>query len=96
MSAKYESGVVVITGEMTAKDREGLNSFMDEWQKSMEEEVQKIATSLADKIPDERKAYTCALDVFYLRGRSRHTDAVEAELIRLHAEGKPPNIMEWP
>jgi hypothetical protein len=33
---------------------------------------------------------SCAQDVWYLRTRSRHTPALEAELIALHASGAPP------
>ena len=37
----------------------------------------------------------CAIDVHYLRTRNRWTEDLEAELIRLHQEGKPPNISEF-
>lgn len=37
----------------------------------------------------------CASDVWYLRGRSRWTPEKEAELIRLHKAGTPPNVMEY-
>lgn len=37
----------------------------------------------------------CVADVMYLRSRSRHTPALEAELIRLHQAGTPPNIYEF-
>jgi lysophospholipase L1-like esterase len=38
---------------------------------------------------------SCAMDVWYLRTRSRHTPEKEAELIRLHRDGTPPNICEF-
>lgn len=38
---------------------------------------------------------SCAADVEYLRTRSRHTDALEAELVSLHEAGTPPNICEF-
>jgi len=37
----------------------------------------------------------CAIDVLYLRGRHRHTEELEKELIALHKAGTPPNIMEF-
>lgn len=37
----------------------------------------------------------CAQDVWYLRTRSRHTLALETELIALHAAGNPPNVCEF-
>jgi len=37
----------------------------------------------------------CATDVWYLRSQSRWTPELEAELIRLHKEGAPPNICEF-
>lgn len=37
----------------------------------------------------------CAQDVWYLRTRSRHTPALEAELIALHAAGTPPNMCDF-
>jgi hypothetical protein len=37
----------------------------------------------------------CAGDVWYLRQRSRWTQELENELIRLHKEGTPPNICEF-
>lgn len=38
---------------------------------------------------------SCAADVRYLRSRSRWTQELEDELIRLHKEGKPPNMNEF-
>ena len=37
----------------------------------------------------------CAMNVIYLRSRSRHTPEKEAELIALHAAGNPPNMCEF-
>lgn len=37
----------------------------------------------------------CAADVFYLRTRSRHTQELEDELIRLHNAGTPPNMCDF-
>ena len=38
---------------------------------------------------------SCAADVWYLRTRSRWTHELEAELIRLHRAGTPPNVCEF-
>ena len=38
---------------------------------------------------------SCARDILYLRTRHRHTPELEAELIRLHNSGSPPNMMEF-
>jgi hypothetical protein len=37
----------------------------------------------------------CAADVYYLRTRSRWTQALEEELIALHRAGTPPNVFEF-
>jgi len=37
----------------------------------------------------------CASNVRYLRSRSRWTQELEDELIRLHKEGNPPNMNEF-
>jgi hypothetical protein len=37
----------------------------------------------------------CANDIVYLRSRSRWTQELEDELIKLHKEGNPPNIFEF-
>lgn len=37
----------------------------------------------------------CASDVWYLRSRHRHTLELEAELIRLHKAGTPPDIFNF-
>jgi hypothetical protein len=37
----------------------------------------------------------CATDVQYLRSRHRWTPELERELIALHAEGNPPDMMSF-
>ena len=37
----------------------------------------------------------CADDVLYLRSRRRWTPQLEAELIQLHKDGKPPNVYDF-
>lgn len=60
-----------------------------------------------DKVQDETNDYIrqlaidlgvsewCAMDVFYLRSRSRWTQELEDKLIRLYQEGNPPNMCEF-
>lgn len=67
------------------------------------EEFQEIM----NKVHDETNAYihklanelnvseACAMDVFYLRTRSRHTPELEQHLIELHAQGTPPNMCDF-
>lgn len=62
---------------------------------------------LMNRINDETCAYTlalakelnvsdaCAMDIVYLRTRSRHTPELERELIELYAKGTPPNICDF-
>ncbi len=49
-----------------------------------------------EKIAKERNcSIQCATNIWYLRTRARHTPALEAELIRLEAEGIHPNMCEF-
>jgi hypothetical protein len=64
------------------------NEIMSDYQ----EEQMKYIESLAEDLGVSVK---CAEDVNYLRSRSRHTEELEAELIRLHQEGNPPNVFEF-
>ena len=50
--------------------------------------IQELAKTL--KVSED-----CALDVWYLRSRSRWTRELEDELIQLHKEGKAPNMCEF-
>jgi hypothetical protein len=56
-------------------------------------EMESYFSSLAEELGCSN---SCAMDVWYLRQRSRWTQALEDELIRLHNEGNPPNICEFP
>jgi GAF domain-containing protein len=64
------------------------NEIMGDYQKEQLEYVESLAQELGVSVE-------CAEDVNYLRSRSRHTEELEAELIRLHKEGNPPNIFEF-
>lgn len=60
----------------------------DEYYNEMERYLQSLASELGCSVG-------CATDVWYLRQRSRHTQELEDELIRLHNDGTPPNICEF-
>lgn len=55
-------------------------------------ECEKEIQNLAD---DLDVTYMCAVDITYLRTRSRWTQELENELIRLHDVGTPPNMCEF-
>lgn len=68
------------------KKMEDFQALMEEWQNTQICYEQEVANKLGISIE-------CAIDVCYLRTRSRWTPEKEKELIRLHAEGKPPNVL---
>jgi hypothetical protein len=80
-----------LTGEQLKNPQvaTALNTFMSEVQDATVVYIQQLAKDL--DVSD-----ACAADVYYLRTRSRHTPELELELIRLHKEGNPPNICDWP
>lgn len=53
-----------------------------------EEEVAALAQEL-------QVSESCALDVLYLRTRSRWSEELEDELITLHRAGNPPNVNDF-
>lgn len=65
-----------------------MQTFMDAMADSYERDCLSVAQEL-------HLSEQCACDVVYLRGRSRWTEELEAELIRLHRAGTPPNIFEF-
>ena len=67
---------------------DAFNEIMSDYQKEQLEYIESLAKELDVSVE-------CAEDVNYLRSRSRHTEELEAELIRLHQEGNPPNIFEF-
>ena len=77
--------------EIPFNDPEAMEQFqemMDSVHDSYGEEIENIRTTLG--LSD-----ACAMDVFYLRSRSRWTQELEDQLIALHRAGNPPNIMEF-
>lgn len=71
------------------KNMEALQAFMEGVNESTSNYIRNLAKEL--DVSEQ-----CASDVYYLRTRSRHTPELEAELVRLHREGNPPNICEFP
>lgn len=68
---------------------------MEAFQKTMDEihdATCKYIQNLAKELDVDE---SCAADVWYLRTRSRWTRELEAELIRLHRAGTPPNVCEF-
>jgi hypothetical protein len=70
-------------------------------------EKMKEFQELMNRLNDETNAYTlalakelgvsdaCAMDIVYLRTRSRHTPQLEQKLIELYAKGTPPHICDF-
>ena len=68
---------------------------MKEFQEVMDQ-VHDTMCASARKIADELNvSEICSLDILYLRSRSRWSQELEEELIRLHQEGNPPNLCEF-
>jgi len=85
-----DNGVVVVSvdGDTTEEGWDTVNAFME----VLMERFMNAAEELSKKMDISKE---CASDVLYLRSRSRHTPEMEAELIRLHKMGTPPNILEF-
>ena len=82
---------VITFGQDDLKDEAKMAAFqdlMDAHADSMVQYIRDVADEL--DITDE-----CAADVVYLRSRSRWTQALEDELIRLHDVGQAPNMGEF-
>jgi hypothetical protein len=71
------------------KKMEEFQKVMDDYQDQMDKYVQEISETLGC-------SYWCAGDIVYLRSRSRWTQALEDELVRLDKLGKhPPVLAGW-
>ena len=79
---------ISISGEPTAEQMEVFQKMIDVSNKAANEEIAQLAVELS-------VCEATAMDVWYLRTRSRHTPELEKELIRLHEAGTPPNICEF-
>jgi hypothetical protein len=70
----------------TEKELKFITEAFLEMQHEMLAEQEELAEAL-------NVSMACAADVQYLRTRSRWTLEKEKELIRLHKEGNPPNVL---
>ena len=68
--------------------RKRVVSFFNQLQRESVKEARNIAKTLG-------VSEACAMDVWDLRHRSCHTPELEAELIRRHGIGEPPNINDF-
>jgi len=82
----------IVSTEIPVNDADKMAAFQQAMD-SLAEQTDKYIQKLAKKLNISRD---CAQDVWYLRTRSRWTQDLEKELIRLHRAGKPPNIFDWP
>ena len=80
--------VVISIDNPTPEALDQLSELMAVVQDEMTEYIQKLAVEL--NVPE-----ACAMDVYYLRTRSRWMPELEAELIQLHQQGTPPNMCEF-
>lgn len=65
-----------------------LQIFMNAAHEALKQEADNLSQELG-------VTSSCALDILYLRNRSRWTQQLEDKLIQLHKEGNPPNICEF-
>lgn len=65
---------------------------MNELMKLVQDETTKYIQDLAVELKISK---ACAMDVYYLRTRSRWTQELEDQLIDLHAKGTVPNMCEY-
>ena len=79
-------------------DQEDLENkeTMDRFQELMNEQAEATNKYIEDTAKKLNISESCAMDVVYLRTRARWTQKLEDELIRLHKEGNPPNVFDWP
>jgi hypothetical protein len=68
---------------------------MDEFQAVMDDVQDEYIKMVEEWSESNGVSADCALDVFYLRTRSRWTQELEDELIRLHKAGTPPNVCDF-
>ena len=76
-------------GELTQAQLDMGQAFMDATAEFHNKEISKL-------MEEKGLSLNCAMDVSYLRTRSRHTPELEERLIREYAEGKQINICDWP
>lgn len=88
MKSGMKTFAVKIPGQPTEEQIDALQQFMNNANDAMVEYAQEVAEDL-------NISESLALDVVYLRGRSRWTPELEAELIRRTQAGEKINIGEF-
>ena len=68
--------------------QEEIDKIYDDYYNALQEHLNSLAEELQCSV-------VCAGDVWYLRSRSRWSQELENELIRLYNAGTPPNICEF-
>lgn len=76
-------------GKLSTEQLDIAQQFMDLTAKHHVQEEQKI-------VEQYKCSDACAMDVSYLRTRSRWSPELEARLVKEHSEGKKIMICDWP
>jgi hypothetical protein len=84
----------MITGPVFSVDLTKVESF-DNLQEANDQHTDELQEYFGELAAELEVSVECATDVWYLRTRSRHTPELEAELIKLHKAGTPPNMCEF-
>lgn len=93
MEVKNEGNFQVIS--LTQSDMES-QEVMDGFKQLMDAQFGHYEEKVKDVMTELEVDQFCAVDVVYLRSRSRWTPQLEEELVQLHRRGIRPNIFEWP
>lgn len=78
-----------ISGDLTETQTQAFQYMMDVMAEQQLKEIEQVML-------ENNCSEFCAMDIVYLRTRSRYTPELEQELVRLHQIGQAPNICEWP
>lgn len=68
---------------------------MEQFQQSMDAYHDELNRYICDLARTLNVPEACAMDVWYLRTRSRWTPELEDRLIQLHLKGEPPNVCDF-
>ncbi len=80
---------ISIAGPVNQQQTQVMQSFMNATAAFHNDEVERLQREL-------NISAQCAMDVSYLRTRSRHTPELEKRLIAEHREGKVILVCDWP
>jgi hypothetical protein len=84
----------MITGPVLSVDLTKVESF-DNLQEAINQHAEELQEYFGELAAELEVSVECARAVWYFRTRSRHTPELEAELIKLHKVGTPPNMCEF-